>query len=68
MTFTQLITNIAYTSNNAISNKSSLLACLDLFSMGVSASEEENKELIKKDLFVGFRKDQFEINRNRKNK
>lgn len=48
MTFTQSITNTAYTSNNAISNKSSLSACLDLFSMGVSSSEEEKKELIKK--------------------
>ena len=42
MTFTQLITNIAYTSNNAISNKSSLSACLDLFSMGVSASDKHS--------------------------
>ena len=42
MTFTQSITNIAYTSNNAISNKSSLSACLDLFSMGVSASDKHS--------------------------
>lgn len=42
MTFTQSITNIAYTSNNAFSNKSSLSACLDLFSMGVSASDKHS--------------------------
>lgn len=42
MTFTQSITNTAYTSNNAISNKSSLSACLDLFSMGVSSPEKHS--------------------------
>ncbi len=42
MTFTQSITNIAYTSNNAISNKSSLSACLDLFSMGVSSLDKHS--------------------------
>ena len=39
--FTKSLCNTAYTSNNAISNKSSLSACLDLFSMGVSSSDKQ---------------------------
>ena len=42
MTFTQLITNAAQTLNRAISNKSSLSACLDLFSMGVSSVDKHS--------------------------
>lgn len=42
MTFTQSITNTTYTSNGALSNKSSLSACLDLFSMGVSSSDKQS--------------------------
>lgn len=40
--FTKSLCNTAYTSNNAISNKSSLSACLDLFSMGVSSSDKHS--------------------------
>jgi len=50
MSFTQDILNVAYTQNNAISHKSSLNACLDLFSMGVSASIEQKEILILKAL------------------
>jgi len=50
MKFTDLIANVAYTTNGAISNKSSLNACLDLFSMGVSASLAQKAELIKRAL------------------
>lgn len=41
MTFTQSITNATQTLNGALSNKSSLSACLDLFSMGVSSSNKQ---------------------------
>ena len=42
MTFTQSLTNTTYTQNMALSNKSSLSACLDLFSMGVSSSDKQS--------------------------
>lgn len=42
MTFTQSITNATQTLNGALSNKSSLSACLDLFSMGVSSSDKQS--------------------------
>lgn len=41
MDFATLITNHTTTLNGAVSNRSSLNACLDLFSMGVSASNKE---------------------------
>ena len=40
--FTKSLCNTAYTSNNAISYKSSLSACLDLFSMGVSSQDKQS--------------------------
>lgn len=46
MKFTSAITNQATTANGAVSNKSSLSACLDLFSMGVSADYNTKKQLI----------------------
>lgn len=42
MTFTQSLTNTTYTANGGISNRSSLSACLDLFSMGVSSSDKHS--------------------------
>lgn len=42
MTFTKSITNATQTLNGALSNKSSLSACLDLFSMGVSSSNKQS--------------------------
>ena len=42
MTFTKSITNATHTLNGALSNKSSLSACLDLFSMGVSSSDKQS--------------------------
>lgn len=42
MTFTQSLTNTTYTQNGAISNRSSLSACLDLFSMGISSSDKHS--------------------------
>ena len=41
MDFATFITNHTTTLNGAVSNRSSLNACLDLFSMGVSASNKE---------------------------
>ena len=42
MTFTQSLTNTTQTLNGAASNRSSLSACLDLFSMGVSSSDKHS--------------------------
>lgn len=42
MTFTESITNSTQTLNGALSKKSSLSACLDLFSMGVSSSNKQS--------------------------
>lgn len=41
MTFTQALLNTTLTQNGALSHKSSMNACLDLFSMGVSATNKE---------------------------
>lgn len=38
MNFVTGLTNTTYNQNGAVTNKSTLSACLDLFSMGVSAS------------------------------
>lgn len=50
MNFVTGLTNTTYTQNGAVTNKSTLSACLDLFSMGVSASLDEKIILIEKAL------------------
>ena len=55
--FTKSLCNTAYTSNNAISNKSSLSACLDLFSMGVSSQDKQSliKAALLEDLLTAIK-------------
>ena len=46
MSFTQSLTNQTYTLNGALTNKSSLSPVLDLFSMGISSTKDEQIKLI----------------------
>ena len=51
-TFISNLLNTTHTLNGAVSNKSSLSAAVDLFSMGVSATLEDKEELIIKALMT----------------